>query len=316
MAASVPLSLAVQRLGLAWEEAMSLVGLVRAEADKARRFGDLMRRYVGRAKIPPTDQLTVLAPVTDGLTAAEVGRGRAFLKAMGLDPVAAGLGWWQGTGGRFHPIVVDDGCAEFVAALRRAGDDVEGGASGARRRLLNLGRADLLVLLDPPPKTLNPRRLERGAPPVRAARLGPVQVPPSRGLHPVNYVVEGQTGRAYSVLDRSDWPEWEALHDASSIGQGELTALTAHSVVPEDLSFLGVEEVAALDAERPDGPVGSVPVPDDFDAAEDPAPIPDGAQNLDVPTPLPYVVEYVSQHIPAHSEEAWDPTWFTARANL
>ncbi|KAK4142419.1 uncharacterized protein C8A04DRAFT_30048, partial [Dichotomopilus funicola] len=163
-----------------------------------------------------------------------------------------------------------------------------GPLGGAGQRLS--GRRDvagneLLVRLDPPARTLNPLRLRSGAPPRSLPSLPVplrvprpvarergdgeddddeeddeeeeedqetrVRVPPSLGLHPANYTVKGRTGRRYSALDKSDWPEWEALHDAGVLPEASLAVLTEGSAVPDAAMSLGREEVEAA-AERAD----------------------------------------------------------------
>lgn len=289
---TVPLSQVVQHLGLTWEEGVSLLRLIQEEWEKEAKYAAAIRRNLGGAKVPSADLLRGLAPITEGTTAGEVGRGRAFLKSKDLDGVAASLGYWEGTAADFHNIPIDGGCQEFVAVLGQERAEAEAEAEALRRRVLNTSGRELQLLLNPPPLTVNPRRLARGVPPVRAERVGAVQVPPSGGLHPVNYVVAGSTGRAYSALDVSDWPDWEALRDAGGITGPAVAVFTAHSVVPEDLSFLDEEELAALLAQQPAGMLGSAPVPHD-------------------------VFEDMGEHLPPPNEELWGPVWSnTARATL
>ena len=284
----VRLSQAIQHLGLTWEEASSLCRLICDENKNANVYAAAIRLKLGGGKVPTAEVLGGLTPITEGLTRGEVGRGRAFLRSKGLDVVAASLGFWQGTAADFHVIPIDEGCKKFAAVRRQASAGVEADeeAERARRRVLNTSGRELQLLLDPPPHTVNPSRLARGVPPPRAERVGAVQAPPSRGLHPINYAVAGTTGRVYSALDQSDWPGWEALHDAGRVAAPVAAVFTAHSVLPADLSLLDEEELADLHAQQPDGMLGSVRV--DSDALED-----------------------VGEHPTLPSEEPWIETWFT-----
>ncbi|KAL2168196.1 hypothetical protein VTG60DRAFT_255 [Thermothelomyces hinnuleus] len=262
MTRTAPLSQVVQALDLGHVEVSSLLGLISEEGRKKKKFAELLLQHGDDAGIPSAEELAALCPITEGITAEEVRRGRAFLRFLGLDGVAAGLGFWEGTGADFHDVQVDEGCWGLVD-----GFDLPDGGDGERRhlrRLRNLKGAELLLRLDPPAKTLNPQRLKSGggAPHARAARLGPIRVPPSEGLHPVNYTVAGKSGRRYSTLDKSDWPAWEALRDAGMVPEAGLVVMTANSLVPDEVAFPSSEDLETISAAQPADMFGSLPADD------------------------------------------------------
>ncbi|KAL2158915.1 hypothetical protein VTH06DRAFT_2945, partial [Thermothelomyces fergusii] len=272
MTQTAPLSQAVQELDLGHAEVASLLRLIAEENKKKKKFAQLLLQHGDNAGIPPAEELAPLCPITEGITADEVRHGRVFLRFLGLDGVAAGLGFWQGTGADFHEVQVDDGCwglvdgFDFPDGSSGGGGGDHGNGNGERRclhRLRNLRGAELLLRLDPPARTLNPQRLKSGsAPPARAARSVPVRVPPSEGLHPANYTVVGKSGRRYSTLDKSDWPAWEALCDAGVVPEAALVVMTANSLVPDEVAFLSAEDLETIGAAQPADVFGSIPADD------------------------------------------------------
>jgi hypothetical protein len=279
----------LRELLLTREEALSLLELIDEEREKNRRFGEVIASDRGGV-VPSDNRLADLAPATGTITGGEVRRGKAFLRFLGHGGVAARLGFWEGSGGDFHAVDPDEGCEDFLADFDRwGGSGSEGG--GAKELLLSVSGSELLVRLDPPANTLNPHRLEGGAPPARAGELGGLPKPLSVGLHPANYCIEGRSGKRYSVLDKSDWAGWEALRDASLIPDRTLTVLTANSVVPDPVLFLDRGQLAALDAaaaEAPPHAAEQAPAPapaDQAPAVADQAPAP--AEHAPAPAPAP-----------------------------
>ncbi|AEO60632.1 hypothetical protein MYCTH_2112679 [Thermothelomyces thermophilus ATCC 42464] len=272
---TAPLSQVVQALDLGHVEVSSLLGLISEESRKKKKFAELLLQHGDDAGIPSAEELAALCPVTEGITAEEVRCGRAFLRFLGLDGVAAGLGFWEGTGADFHDVQVDEGCWALVD-----GFDLPDGGDGERRslrRLRNLKGAELLLRLDPPTKTLNPQRLKSGSggPSARAARSGPIRVPPSEGLHPLNYTVAGKSGRRYSTLDKSDWPAWEALRDTGMVPEAGLVVMTANSLVPDEVAFLSSEDLETISVAQPAEMFGSLPADDSHVfAGQEPDPYP------------------------------------------
>lgn len=284
MTRTVLLSEAVRRLDLGHGEVMSFLALLSGERRKGRRYAKVIRRCLGVVGVPPVEELTDLTPVTDSISASEVGRGRAFLRSVGLDGVAASLGFWEGTGADFFDVPLDEGIRDYVLDFTLSGRGELEATSAAKERLLVAKADDVLLRREASPKTLNPGWFARGAPPVHGEKLGRVQVPLPKDLHPVNYIVEAKSGREYSLLDKSDWPGWEALHDAGCIPETTLIVFTAHSVVP-DVSLMGMEEVEALNTQHPADMEGSAPV-DSFP-------------------------EYVGDPLPPPPEEYNDPAWYS-----
>ncbi|KAL2148507.1 hypothetical protein VTH82DRAFT_2061 [Thermothelomyces myriococcoides] len=261
MTQTTPLSQAVQTLNLGHVEVASLLRLISEENRKKRKFTELLLKHGNSARIPPTEELAALCPITEGISADEVRHGRAFLKFLGLDGVAVGLGFWEGTRADFHDVHVDEGCWGLIDGF--GFPDSDGKECHSLHKLRNLKGAELLLRLDPPAKTLNPQRLKSGsAPPARATRLEPVRVPPAGGLHPVNYTVAGKSGRWYSALDKSDWPAWEALHDAGIVPEVGLIVMTANSLVPDEVAFLSPEDLETLSAAQSADMFGSLPADD------------------------------------------------------
>ncbi|KAK3293996.1 uncharacterized protein B0H64DRAFT_374839 [Chaetomium fimeti] len=271
MTRTAPLSRAVQSLGLDHVETTSLLGLIAEERKKKTEWAELLTQHPHSAESPPAEELAPLCPVNEGITAGDVRRGRAFLKFLGMGGVAARLGFWEGTGADFHEVQIDDGCRDLVDDFHfLAGSEGEGGSA---KRLLNLKGGELLLRLDPPANTVNPLRLRPGAPLVRAKKLGLARVPLSDGLHPMNYTIGGKTGRRYSTLDKSDWPDWEALHDAGVIPEGSLAVFTAHSLVPAEITLLTEEELEVINAIHPIGMLGSASAAElglDYEASDPP----------------------------------------------
>ncbi|KAL2176842.1 uncharacterized protein P884DRAFT_201832 [Thermothelomyces heterothallicus CBS 202.75] len=274
---TAPLSQVVQALDLGHVEVSSLLGLISDESRKKKKFAELLLQHGDGAGIPSAEELAALCPVTEGITAEEVRGGRAFLRFLGLDGVAAGLGFWEGTGADFHDLQVDEGCWALVDSFDLPDGGDGDGERRSLRRLRNLKGAELLLRLDPPAKTLNPQRLKSGGggPSARAARSGPIRVPPSGGLHPVNYTVAGKSGRRYSTLDKSDWPAWEALRDAGMVPEAGLVVMTANSLVPDEVAFLSSEDLETISAAQPADMFGSLPADDSHVfAGQEPDPYP------------------------------------------
>jgi hypothetical protein len=93
MTRTVPFSKAVQHLGLKHSEVMMLIGLIGEERGKKKKYADALMQRLDSPEIPSSEELLALSPVTDGITAREVRRGRAFLKSFGINSLAASLGF-------------------------------------------------------------------------------------------------------------------------------------------------------------------------------------------------------------------------------
>ncbi|KAK4041946.1 hypothetical protein C8A01DRAFT_34057 [Parachaetomium inaequale] len=261
---TAPLSQAVQSLDLGHVEVASLLGLITEEAEKAQGFAALLAQHHDGAGAPAAEELAALSPITEGIAAREVRRGQAFLRSLGMGDVAAGLGFWEGTGGDFHEVQIDEVCRDLVGGSDHSAGG-EGGSCGSTGVQNLAGEAEFLPRPDLPAGTIDPQQLVSGARPVRAEGLELVRVPRSLGLHPANYAVGGNSGRRYSALDESEWPAWEALHDDGLVAEDALAIYTAHSLVSRETTFLSAEELAVVDAARPAEMLGSAPVPDPDD---------------------------------------------------
>jgi hypothetical protein len=308
----------LRELLLTREEALSLLELIDEEREKNRRFGEVIASDRGGV-VPSDNRLADLAPATGTITGGEVRRGKAFLRFLGHGGVAARLGFWEGSGGDFHAVDPDEGCEDFLADFDRWGaGGSEGG--GAKELLLSVSGSELLVRLDPPANTLNPHRLEGGAPPARAGELGGLPKPLSVGLHPANYCIEGRSGKRYSVLDKSDWAGWEALRDASLIPGRTLTVLTANSVVPDPVLFLDREQLAALGAAVAEAPAPAAEqapaAADEATAADEQAPAADHQPPAEIAATAPVetlrrALDFGAHFPPADAEEVAGPVWYS-----
>jgi hypothetical protein len=93
MTRTVPFSRAVQHLGLEHSEVMTLIGLIGEERGKMKKYADALMQQLDTPEIPSSEELLALTPVTDGITAREVRRSRTFLQSLGINSLAASLGF-------------------------------------------------------------------------------------------------------------------------------------------------------------------------------------------------------------------------------
>jgi hypothetical protein len=264
--------------------------LITEEGEKAQEFAALLAQHHDQAGAPAAEELAALSPITESITAREVRRGQAFLRSLGMGDVAARLGFWEGTGGDFHEIQIDEACRGLVGGSDHSAGGGEGGSFGSTGVQDLVGEAEFLPRPDVTAGTIDPRWLLSGALPRRAEGLELVRVPRSLGLHPANYAVGGNSGRRYSALDSSEWADWEALRDDGLVGEVVLEVATANSLVSRETTFLSAEDVAVVDAARPAEMLGSVPVPD--------------------PEDLDYEVNH---SLPSAVGEDPDPAWYDSR---
>ncbi|KAK3374397.1 hypothetical protein B0T24DRAFT_667437 [Lasiosphaeria ovina] len=93
---------ATRQLGLVFEEISDLIDLVDSERNKAEDFEDDVLEYIDSIDVSWIDDfLSRPRPsrVIDTITSKDIGRGKAFLTFMGLNSVAAKLGYYSGTAG-------------------------------------------------------------------------------------------------------------------------------------------------------------------------------------------------------------------------
>ncbi|KAK4125556.1 hypothetical protein N657DRAFT_678656 [Parathielavia appendiculata] len=228
MTRTVPFSQAVQHLGLEYDEVMSLLALIEAERKKKKTYDALMQRR-GAAEISSSDELLALAPVTEGITARE-----------------------EGTNGDIHDVEIDEGGMDFVNDFNvSSGGELE--SSRTRRQMLNMTGPELILRLDPPPNSVNPRRLKGGGPSARAENLESLQASLSNGLHQENYEVKDQTTGPSAILDTLRRPSWESLRPVSNIPLANLTVFTARSFEFNFGEFISEsDEETEWATERPD----------------------------------------------------------------
>lgn len=234
-----PFADVVKQLSLNEEEVNALLGLISKERKKISRLNHLSGM---RLDICGTHcAAKTLIPITEGISASEVCRGRSFLKSLCLTNVVGNLGRWQGTGGSFHEIPVEEPSQQPAPGI------TQGAVDGPKRSLPTITGVPLMDLLDPPANTLNPHRLKHGLPPTRAPGMNvPVVVPHLKGdLHPGNYLFHSDSGQYYCIWDETPWPEWLALYSAGIISREMLNVLTVGSAVPNNVPFMSEEELAA-----------------------------------------------------------------------
>jgi hypothetical protein len=255
MRREMPLSEALQQLNLTPEEVQSFLVLVQKESKKMETMDARFHEPMDFANPSVQEIDAALGPVTDFISDAEVRRGRRYVRLLGIPRVAENLSMWEGSAGTWHPIDIDEGCPALLEV-----SDLGGGGVGLMDGSSNplppsMTDAELLVRLDPPADTLNPQRLRSGAPPsVRGHASDRLRVPESGALHPANYVYTAKSGRQYSILDETAWPQWEALYDMGYVTRETLTVATMGS-------DLNGEEGDVMDVDSPGALVGSLPAP-------------------------------------------------------
>ncbi|KAK4100316.1 hypothetical protein N658DRAFT_487033 [Parathielavia hyrcaniae] len=294
MTRTAPLSRAVQHLGLEYDEVTSLLALLEAEREKKKRYEVLMRR-VGGAEIPSGDELLALAAVTEGISAREVRRGRGFLRFLGIADI--------------HDIEIDEGVEDLVndVSVSSAG---EGQSSRTRRQLLSMTGPELILRLDPPPDSINPRRLKGGAPSARAENLDPVQASQSNGLHQANYEVKSQDASSSAILDTLVRPSWGSLRPVSNIPVTDLTVFTARPVDHVDFSefvHLSDDDKTDRGTGPPDDTVQPAAAPENLDL-EDPLPMP-GFDELPSLVCFPYPTGQASDPYPQAPHNGYVSPW-------
>ncbi|KXX76338.1 hypothetical protein MMYC01_206263 [Madurella mycetomatis] len=252
---------AVKELGLSFGEAVALIEMAGKEKLKKQRYKEAIREHANSVDLSWLGDFVRapgLAPVNDTITADEVRQGREFLAFMGLSHLAAKLEDYHGTGGDFLSIpinhLVEDGwrglfphfnvlCGEEIQQMLDA-EKAEG-----RRRPPAMSRSEMFVRMDPPPGTTNPRRVDHRLHVGSATDYQSGSLP--MGLHPENFVVRLGSGKRYSILDPSPWPLRAALEDAGKEVDARLRALTANSEAPDFISYLSVEDIAAMQSLSP-----------------------------------------------------------------
>ncbi|KAK0665781.1 hypothetical protein QBC41DRAFT_282277 [Cercophora samala] len=168
------------RLGAS--EAGELMNLVGAEQRKIDSFDEEVKKHLHTADLTWMDEYnkTHTPLITDHLTAKEIRQAKAFMNFMGFKDIASKLGEYVGVGtGRRFPIVLNhfwgDGfkdlpphfkvfCSEELGEMASTWNDLQ------RKHPPRLSTPEMHVRLDPPPGTINPRRLLNDPEPFSSAR--------------------------------------------------------------------------------------------------------------------------------------------------
>ena len=260
---------AIRCLDLGWEDSANLAGLIMDERAKMKRYDDDIARYPISEDFSWLDDFTATsrpALVTDLITDQEVRSGRSFLSFMGLNDIAATLGYYQGTsaGSRYDiPLnhFVEDGPRCLLPHFNvGCSEEIWEMAEAEKRRPRLMSAHELLVRMDAPPGTVNPRRVdlrfqaydwERWGNPVPDER-------PAGGLHPASYNIHTRNGAPRAVLDNSPTPE-------------ELGDEMRHIRLERRQKFMGEERTHGADKEHKSVPVGldiQMTPSDDSDGSE------------------------------------------------
>ncbi len=209
-------------LGLIFEHTVAMINLVAAENAKMLQYHDDVRPRDHTTSFEWLDDF-VATPrpglITDIVTANELQLGRSFLKFMGLNDIAERLDCYQGIATTSYSVplnhFVEDGwqsliphinvgCREDLLVMHKA--DKERQAKQPRA----MSAGELLVRMDAPPRTVNPRHIdpachEERNPEALGQWVSPEKL--AKCLYMTNYMVRMPDGKGYSLLDKSDWPE-------------------------------------------------------------------------------------------------------------
>ncbi|KAL2135755.1 hypothetical protein VTI74DRAFT_7125 [Chaetomium olivicolor] len=215
--ASGSFAAATRLLSLAHDEVVAMVALADKERRKKLEVASVLSGGMSTLDLDVVDKAArdrALRPINDSITGADITRAKAFLRFLGHDEVASKLGWWQGSGGDYHEIPIDQDADEIVEAGELAGfielrgdgpDQAASGSSSNESQVLDISGEEIMVRMDPPLGTLNPFRLRSGAGPSRAVSGQEKQVRAHKGLHPVNFVDKFTTGKEFAALGLSGW---------------------------------------------------------------------------------------------------------------
>ncbi|KAJ4294813.1 hypothetical protein N0V88_005047 [Collariella sp. IMI 366227] len=224
---------ATRQLALNDDEIAAAVELAKKERQKAQRVAGLLAGGSGSLGLDTVNQVAAdpsLQPINCHIGKAEVGSAKAYLRFLGHHEVAGKLGWWVGSGGAFHDIPIDFDEEEFVGGVEDAGAGLfaPGGSEVAvfsaasndgfalrgnnntnESPALDITGRELIVLMDPPSGTLNPRRLSSGAGPLRSENNNGQQALLDDGLPPANFAGGLMEVEELGVAEREDLIAWE-----------------------------------------------------------------------------------------------------------
>ncbi|KAK0617816.1 hypothetical protein B0T17DRAFT_642683 [Bombardia bombarda] len=135
--------------------------------------------------------------VTDVISEKEVRRGKAFLSFLGLNDIAIRLGYYVGTAEEdvYYDIPINhleaDGFKHLLPHFNNAHlEELQDMLQAERQRAFlqpqTMTQGELLVRMDAPPETINPRRLDHRVNPTKCENMVPAEEL-AKGLHWVNY---------------------------------------------------------------------------------------------------------------------------------
>ncbi|KAK4683168.1 hypothetical protein QC764_122790 [Podospora pseudoanserina] len=177
----------IRTFRLSASEATELMNLVGEEQRKIDDFDKEIKKHLHAADLTWMDEYNKThAPlITDHFTAKEIRLAKDFMTFMGFGDVASNLGGYVGVGaGRRFPISLNhfwgDGfrdlpphfkvfCSGELDKMASTWDEVQ------KEHPPRLSTPEMLVRLDPPPGTINPRRLLIDPEPAPSARQPPGQ---------------------------------------------------------------------------------------------------------------------------------------------
>ncbi|KAK3324681.1 hypothetical protein B0T19DRAFT_402895 [Cercophora scortea] len=214
---------AAATLDLDFNDVVELIDLVTRERAKALKYNRDLEQF----QHWPFDNswleeyLSVPRPslVTDVITRKDIQRGKAFLNFMGFGDVAERLEGYLGVGGDVYDIPLnhfkEDGFRSLiphfnVGCREELLEMFEAHKRRQRERPRGMSAGELLVRMDAPPGTINPRRCDPHFQPYNPSTYGnPVPAEDlAKGLYPTNYlpcVPWGNTLNTVLLVNSSNW---------------------------------------------------------------------------------------------------------------
>ncbi|KAK4178184.1 hypothetical protein QBC36DRAFT_183249 [Triangularia setosa] len=235
----------IRTFRLTMSEAGNLMNLVGQEQRKIDSFDEEVKRHLHTADLTWMDEYnkTHTPLITDHLTAKEIRQAKAFMRFTGFEDIASKLGEYVGVGaGRRFPILLNhfwgDGfkdlpphfkafCSEELEKMVSTWDD------GREERPPPMSTPEMHVRLDPPPGTINPRRLVNSSEPAPPAQDPPIQGH-SAGETPVGEPSSGNPPVPVSSAPSSLPPNLYGryLHGLPTVDTGYHSAIQAQPAHP------------------------------------------------------------------------------------
>ncbi|KAK3390211.1 hypothetical protein B0H63DRAFT_557212 [Podospora didyma] len=220
MANPMSFTQAAKYLSLTYEETAAMIKLIQLENAKVKSFNDDIAKFNDRLDMDWLDSFLEQdrpARVTEMITDKEIKRGKAFLNFMGLNLIADQLGYYMGMAGN-GPLEIPlthleaDGYKHLIphfniACGDRLAEMQKEEWHRQKQRPPVMSTSELLVRLDPPPGTVNPRRIDPTHQPYNPATWGH-SVPPedlAKGLHQSNFEVAVAASIVIDMFDQAAW---------------------------------------------------------------------------------------------------------------